>query len=234
MQQLTSEVASLYATKTTVNSLGDRVTSAEASIKVNADNITSKVSKNGVISSINQSSESVTINASKINLNGVVTMSMLNSSLQTTINGKASSSSLTTLQNSLGSLAYKNAVGKALLDSTVISGGYLVTSLIDVNTLVAKKVVTNGDTYGVTTTMADGEISMKTSASVQLLRIYSNGSSSHIGLTDNSSFLSSTSMVGFTIGFSSFEESCSICSLMAYSSIGLTGNSYSLSNLTSV
>lgn len=70
---ITNEVASLYATKTTVNSLGDRVTSAEASIKVNADNITSKVSKNGVISSINQSSESVTINASKINLNGAIT-----------------------------------------------------------------------------------------------------------------------------------------------------------------
>jgi hypothetical protein len=184
---ITSEVASLYATKTTVNSLGDRVTSAEASIKVNADNITSKVSKNGVISSINQSSESVTINASKINLSGQVTMSMLNSSLQTTINGKASSSSLTNLQNSLGSLAYKNAVGKALLDSTVISGGYLVTSLIDVNTLVAKKVVTNGDSFGVTTTMADGEISMKTSSSVELMRIYSNGSSSYLRLKDNSS-----------------------------------------------
>ena len=40
--------------------------------------------------------------------------------------------------------------------------------MIDVNTLVAKKVVTNGDTYGVTTTMADGEISMKTSSSVNL------------------------------------------------------------------
>ena len=70
---ITNEVASLYATKSSVSSLGDRVTTAEASIQVNADNITSKVSKNGVISSINQSSESVTINAAKINLNGAVT-----------------------------------------------------------------------------------------------------------------------------------------------------------------
>ena len=45
-----------------------------SSISVNAENIELKVSKNGVISSINQSSESVTIKASKINLEGYVTV----------------------------------------------------------------------------------------------------------------------------------------------------------------
>lgn len=178
--QIKSDVAALYATKTTVDSINGRVTTAEAQISVNATNIESKVSKNGVISSINQSSESVTINANKINLNGVVTFSMLSGDMQNTINAKANASSL-------GSLAYQNSVGKAMLDSTIISGGYINTSLIDVNTLVAKKVVTNGDSFGVITTMADGEILMKTASSVNLLRIYSNGSSSHIGLTDDSS-----------------------------------------------
>lgn len=70
---ITAESASLYATKTTVDSLTGRVSTAEAKITTNATNIELKVSKNGVISSINQSSESVTINASKINFNGVVT-----------------------------------------------------------------------------------------------------------------------------------------------------------------
>ena len=57
------------------NQLSSRIT-------INAQGIETKVSKNGVISSINQSAESVTINASKINLNGYVTTSMLESAFQ--------------------------------------------------------------------------------------------------------------------------------------------------------
>ena len=45
-----------------------RLTAAEASIKVNADAIELKVSKNGIVSAINQTSESVKIQASKISL----------------------------------------------------------------------------------------------------------------------------------------------------------------------
>ena len=63
-----------------------RATTAEGNlssrITINAEGIETKVSKNGVISSINQTSESVTINASKINLNGYVTTSMLESAFQ--------------------------------------------------------------------------------------------------------------------------------------------------------
>ena len=63
-----------------------RATTAEGNlssrITVYAQGIETKVSKNGVISSINQSAESVTINASKINLNGYVTTSMLESAFQ--------------------------------------------------------------------------------------------------------------------------------------------------------
>lgn len=57
------------------NQLSSRIT-------INAQGIETKVSKNGVISSINQSAESVTINASRINLNGYVTTSMLESAFQ--------------------------------------------------------------------------------------------------------------------------------------------------------
>lgn len=169
---------------TKVNEVDGSITTVKQEVNAQSGTIsslvTTKVGKTEIISSINQSAEAVTIDANKINLNGVVTFSMLNSDMQNTINAKANASSL-------GSLAYQSSVSKAMLDSTVISGGYINTSLIDVNTLVAKKVVTNGDTHGVITYMHDGEIGMKTSSSVQLLRIYSNGSSSHIGLTDNSS-----------------------------------------------
>lgn len=52
--------------------------SAEASISVNAGNIESKVSKNGVISSINQSSESVKIQASKVEIDGTTVFKVAN------------------------------------------------------------------------------------------------------------------------------------------------------------
>lgn len=65
----------ILATKEVTDALTGRVSAAESSISVNADNIELKVSKDGVISSINQSAESVTIKASKINLSGYVTAS---------------------------------------------------------------------------------------------------------------------------------------------------------------
>lgn len=54
-----------------VSDLGDRVDSAEASINIQAGLISSKVEKDGVISAINQSAESIDIIASKINLSGI-------------------------------------------------------------------------------------------------------------------------------------------------------------------
>ena len=66
----TSYASSVYATKTTVDDLSGRVTTAEASIDVHSTQISLKVSKDGVISAINQSSERITIDASKISLNG--------------------------------------------------------------------------------------------------------------------------------------------------------------------
>lgn len=67
----------LKASQTDLDEMGKRVDSAEASIKVNSDSIELKVSKNGVISAINQTAESIKISASKINLEGYVTASEL-------------------------------------------------------------------------------------------------------------------------------------------------------------
>lgn len=63
------------------------IANMEASINVNASNISSKVSKNNVISEINQSAEAVTINANKLNLTGYVTVASLGSGGTTTIDG---------------------------------------------------------------------------------------------------------------------------------------------------
>ena len=57
-----------------VRQIDERVGGAEATLSIHADEISSKVSKNGVISAINQSPEQISINASKINLVGAVTV----------------------------------------------------------------------------------------------------------------------------------------------------------------
>ena len=89
---ITSTVKTTY-----IDPLTTRMESAEASIKINEQGIESKVSKNSAISSINQSSESVTISASKINLKGAVTISSLDSYLKTSVNNANTASS--TLSN---------------------------------------------------------------------------------------------------------------------------------------
>lgn len=67
-----SQTASSIESK--VTSLNSRVGSAESSIRQTANEVSSKVSKNGVISAINQSSEYVKIQASKIQLDGDVSL----------------------------------------------------------------------------------------------------------------------------------------------------------------
>lgn len=80
----TAYASQIYATKTTVDALSGRVSTAEASINVHSTQIAMRVEKDGIISAINQSAESVTIQASKINLNGAVTM---NNSFRVDVNG---------------------------------------------------------------------------------------------------------------------------------------------------
>ena len=56
--------------KTVEDSLSQRVSDNSSSIKINADSIETKVAKDSVISTINQSAEKITINADKISLKG--------------------------------------------------------------------------------------------------------------------------------------------------------------------
>lgn len=84
----------------------------------------------GIIAGINASKEGVTIEGRKINLQGVVTMTSLDSDLQTVIDSKAD-------RDGLGGLAFKDAVEAAQLGSTIIVGGYLNTDLIKVRRIDA-------------------------------------------------------------------------------------------------
>lgn len=77
-------VSSKYETKTNASK---NYSALSSSISLNSERISLKVSKDSIISEINQSSESVTINANKINLKGYVTASDLSGNGTTTING---------------------------------------------------------------------------------------------------------------------------------------------------
>lgn len=175
---------SIYATNSELDILDDRISAQVTRV----DNLTnridtagwittadanklyaSKTLENGqtIISYINQTAGSTTIHSSKINLQGAVSFTSLNSSLQSTINGKANSSSLGSLayknqvakdllsadlsslingkadSSDLGALAYKEAVEAAQLGSTIIVGGYLNTDYIKV-----KRIDANGAKVG--------------------------------------------------------------------------------------
>lgn len=80
-------VGNYYAYQSDLASAVNRLTSAESTISQQADQIALKVEKSGVISAINQTAESIKINANKVNLTGYVTMTNLSTAGQTTING---------------------------------------------------------------------------------------------------------------------------------------------------
>jgi hypothetical protein len=148
----------VYETKAEFNVFANSITATVSSISGTLDGIVeqsagwittdtgntlwaNKTMENGstIISVINQTAESILISASKVNLVGAVSFSMLtgqatfaqlDTAAQAKINGKADSSGL-------GTLAYKSAVEKAMLGSTLIAGGYILTSLIDADTIFA-------------------------------------------------------------------------------------------------
>lgn len=77
-----------------------------ASIKVNSDSIKLKVDKNGVISAINVSPESIDISASRINLTGYVTASELETTNAAITNLETGQTKATSLRASQGTMDY--------------------------------------------------------------------------------------------------------------------------------
>lgn len=164
----TTEQLNIYANKTneiesTVTSLGLRLNAAESKLSLYAnktDTLNGTITQLGIdldatnrslslyvkdkdltgyelISRIEMAPSWVTISAERINLQGAVTFSSLASSLQNTINGKANTSSLK-------ALAYYDKVKQAMTDETIIVGGYINTSLIKAQEILAQQATIGG------------------------------------------------------------------------------------------
>lgn len=114
-----------------------RLTVAESRITQNAESITLRVEKNGVISAINQTSETITIDASKINLSGYVTMSNLATAGETIIDG----ANITT-----GYISADRIAALSIDASKITVGNWLNYSDLNINTC---------SKYGFTATVID-------------------------------------------------------------------------------
>lgn len=136
----TDEQIALMAKQSTVDTLTGRVSSAEGSISAQAEQISLKVNKNGVISAINQSSESVQINANKIALTAKGIVDIINSGTTTISADKINLSGYVTV-NSLKSAGM-----------TVIEGGGITAEKL---TLKGKSSININDVFKVD---ADGTI----------------------------------------------------------------------------
>jgi phage minor structural protein len=71
---------------TDISNLQARMTNAESTLTIHANEIATKVEQDGVISAINQSPESIKIQASKIDITGSVTFNSLDPTLQAAFN----------------------------------------------------------------------------------------------------------------------------------------------------
>ncbi|WP_319505136.1 hypothetical protein [Bacteroides graminisolvens] len=104
-----------------------------------------------------------------------------------------------TLKNSLGSLAYLNAVSLAKLDSTIVEGGYIKTSLIDANAIITGSLLANkiAATNITTTRLTVSEGCTVGGFSIGSNRIGISASPDNVG--SDGMFLYS-SMIGFNAG----------------------------------
>lgn len=113
----------------------------------------------------------ISVFGKKIDFTGQVTFNSLNSALQSTINDKASNSQLTTLRNSLKDMAYQDMVTLAKLDSTIIDGGHIKTSLIDANAIVTGALVADRIS---TTNITTGKLTVTNGAKIGGFQVQDN------------------------------------------------------------
>lgn len=120
--QILSTVSQSYATKGELNSSVSSINQTTNSIELQ---VQQKVGNNEIISKINQSAETITIDASKINLNGYLTISNANATYATNDNLKNNYSSNTQL---------------ATKGSTIINGDNITTGTISADRIDTSKI----------------------------------------------------------------------------------------------
>jgi hypothetical protein len=161
-----------------------------------------------IVSSFTITTSGITIGSKTMALTGKVTFSSLDSSTQSTINGKATTAYVDsaksaaistaasdastkannalasaksysdTLKKSLGAMAYQNAVSLAKLDSTIVEGGYIKTSLIDANAIITGTLLSDKIAATAITT---GKLTVTNGAKIGDFTIYNNSIQSQTG-----------------------------------------------------
>lgn len=133
-----SDYTTTFAPRVEMNSVIEQTAAG-----INSE-VSKKVGKNEIISTINQSAESVTINANKVNLTGYITASDLSGTGQTVINGSniktgtidASQVNITNLNaNNItsGTISANKISGGTLSGVTIRSSNYSTTAGTEIN-----------------------------------------------------------------------------------------------------
>lgn len=127
-------------TKITIHAnMNDVTVQQQAAINLNATNIELKVSKDSVISSINQSAEAITISASKINLSGYVTVSSLSNGTTTINGGCITTGTIDASKVTVTNLSASN-ITSGTLSANYLKGGTIDASQITVKNLNASNI----------------------------------------------------------------------------------------------
>ena len=188
--EVTTVQNNLNRTNNNLSSLTTRVNKAE--IALDPDNIwigiSSKVdivlddysTTEEIKTGITVKENAISIFGKDVSLQGKITFSSLNSSLQSTINNKADSGDVTSGINSskedmakkLGYASYADMVSAATAGNTIIEGGHIRTSLIEADALVVKT-LNAANTDGVSTLVNKDGMKMTQGSNV-LFKLTSN------------------------------------------------------------
>ena len=182
---ITSSVAQTYETKTNATS---NYNSLNSTIQQTADSINTtvarKVGDSEVISKINQSPESITIDAEKVNIRGVITA--INNNTSTTINGnKITTGSITA-----------NQVSSAIITTSNFSAQNINANKITSGTLTSRAINNGSGTFSVNSsgylTAKSGKIGQWTLNSSGLTGTDVNLYSNALGYKYNGSWVSAS------------------------------------------
>lgn len=171
----------------------------------------------------------ISIFGKDVSLQGKITFSSLNSSLQSTINNKADSGDVTSSINSskedlakkLGYANYSDMVSAATAGNTIIEGGHIRTSLIETDTLVVKT-LNAVNSKGINTLVDKDGITLTDSSTKNVLL------KTEIIGTSAASYAGSLVLKGGFSSGSSREANLSAFSLTMSSDGGGTSDKYSI------
>lgn len=225
-ESITSQVSAIYATKNELNS-----TITQTANEINLQ-VSKKVGNDEIISRINQSPEEVTIQANKVNINGVI--NAINNDASTTIDGdKITTGSITASQVASDVITTKNFSAQKIsadnITSGTISTSRLSTDVITTSNFSAQSINANKISSG-TLTSANINIDNGTGALKMLKGDKNHPSVSAINIC---SYADSPSSKGAGLSFRSGKNVDSLGSQIGYISYGSSGGAkyYSTANM---